>query len=155
MQPLRQLPTHCFDDFKIRKIDLPMLLAIVINTYFVIIIQLLFFSFTLWISPPSFIIIIISISSRIIVYQHQRLYYINSFNSSPPSATYMRQWIGSALVQIMALSATNFSKILIKIQNFSFTKMHLKIPSAKWWQFCPGRRWVNHAGAEAGIVREN
>ena len=24
------------------------------------------------------------------------------FNSSPPSATYMRQWIGSALVQIMA-----------------------------------------------------
>ena len=25
-----------------------------------------------------------------------------SLNSSPPNATYMRQWIGSALVQIMA-----------------------------------------------------
>ena len=33
---------------------------------------------------------------------------------------------------------TNFSEILIKIQNFSFTKMHLKISSAKWRQFCPG-----------------
>ena len=24
------------------------------------------------------------------------------FNSSPPSAAYMRQWVGSALIQIMA-----------------------------------------------------
>ena len=32
----------------------------------------------------------------------------------------------------------NFSEILIKIQNFSFTKMHLKISSAKWRPFCPG-----------------
>ena len=30
-----------------------------------------------------------------------------------------------------------FSKILIKIQNFSFTKMYLKIPSAKRRPFCP------------------
>ena len=33
---------------------------------------------------------------------------------------------------------TNFSEILIKIQNYSFTKMHLKISSAKWQPFCPG-----------------
>ena len=33
---------------------------------------------------------------------------------------------------------TNFSEILIKLQNFSFTKMHLKIPSAKWRPVCPG-----------------
>ena len=33
---------------------------------------------------------------------------------------------------------TNFSEILIKIQNFSFTKMHLKLSSAKWRPFCPG-----------------
>ena len=38
---------------------------------------------------------------------------------------------------------TNFSEILIIIQNFSFTKMHLKISSAKWRPFCPGGRWVN------------
>ena len=33
---------------------------------------------------------------------------------------------------------TNFSEILIAKQNFSITKMHLKIPSAKWGPFCPG-----------------
>ena len=70
--------------------------------------------------------------------------------SYPPSAAYMRQWIRSALVQTMACRlfgakpffltnagllstrplGTNFSEILIKIQNFSFTKMHLQISSA-------------------------
>ena len=33
---------------------------------------------------------------------------------------------------------TNFSEILIKIENFSFMKMHLKMSSAKWQPFCPG-----------------
>ena len=33
---------------------------------------------------------------------------------------------------------TNFSEILIKIQNYSFTKLHLKLSSAKWQPFCPG-----------------
>ena len=32
---------------------------------------------------------------------------------------------------------TNFSGILIKIQNFSFMKMHMKILSAKRGSFCP------------------
>ena len=32
----------------------------------------------------------------------------------------------------------NLQWILLKIQNFSFTKMHLKISSAKSWPFCPG-----------------
>ena len=64
----------------------------------------------------------------------------------------MRQWIGSALVQKMACrllqtnagllpigsSRTNLSEILIKIQNFPFTKKHLKISSAKWQPFYPG-----------------
>ena len=75
------------------------------------------------------------------------------FNSRP-SAAYMRQWMRSTLVQIMAWNwigiissnaallsigplGTNFSEILVKIQNFSFTKMHLKISSAKWRPFCP------------------
>ena len=78
-------------------------------------------------------------------------------NSSPPRAAYMCQWIKSALIQIMAspirhqaiistnaglLSirplGTNFSQILIKIQNLLFMKMHLKISSAEWRPFCPG-----------------
>ena len=87
-------------------------------------------------------------------YRHRLAWYC--INSSP-LVPHMRRWIGSALVQIMACCLfgakplsksilllsigtleTNFSEIFIKIQNFSFTKMHLKISSAKWWPFCPG-----------------
>ena len=39
---------------------------------------------------------------------------------------------------------TNFSEIVIKIQNFSFTKLHLKIPSAKWQSFCPWGDELTH-----------
>ena len=46
-------------------------------------------------------------------------------------------WTNAGLLSIGPLG-TNFSKILIKIQNFSFTKMHLKLSSAKQWPFCPG-----------------
>ena len=78
-------------------------------------------------------------------------------NSSSPSASYMHQWIGPALLQIMACHLVSAkplsepileyyqlypmeqtSEIVIKIPNFSFTKMHLKISSAKWRPFCPG-----------------
>ena len=38
----------------------------------------------------------------------------------------------------IGLLGTNFSENLIKIQNFSFTKMHLKTSSAKWRPFFPG-----------------
>ena len=65
------------------------------------------------------------------------------------------QWIGSALVQILACHlfgtkplskpmlgycplGTNFSEILIKIQDFSLMKMHVQISSSIWWPFCPG-----------------
>ena len=33
---------------------------------------------------------------------------------------------------------TNFSEILCEIHTFSLKKMHLKMSSAKWWQFCLG-----------------
>ena len=81
---------------------------------------------------------------------------ISDIDSSPPSATYMRRWILSALVQIMACRLfgakpfskpmlgqyqlwhvrTKFSETLIKMQHFSFTKIHLKISSGKWRPFC-------------------
>ena len=38
---------------------------------------------------------------------------------------------------------TNFSEILIEIQNISFTKMHLKTSSAKWRPSCPRRDELN------------
>ena len=77
-------------------------------------------------------------------------------NSSPPSATYMCQdcigsdnglspirrqaiiWTSAGLLSIGPLR-TNSSEIFIKIQNFSFKKMHLKISSSKRQPFYPGR----------------
>ena len=58
--------------------------------------------------------------------------------------------IFSRLIQTLG---TNFSEILIKIHTFSFMKMHLKMSSAKWRQYCLGlnvlrinwdvaRKWV-------------
>ena len=86
----------------------------------------------------------------------------------PPSAAQMRQWIGSALVQIgsdrwrVAYSApshylnqntgllsivileTNCSGIRIGILSFSFKKMHLKLSSAKTAAILCRERWVNN-----------
>ena len=63
-------------------------------------------------------------------------------NPSSRTTAYMRQLIGSALVQIMACRhqapGKNFSEILLKISNFSFNKMHLQMSFAKWRPFCPG-----------------
>ena len=39
---------------------------------------------------------------------------------------------------------TNVNGILIKIQNFLFTKMHLKISSVKWRPFFPGGDELRH-----------
>ena len=46
-------------------------------------------------------------------------------------------WTSARLLLIGPLG-TNFGEILSNIQNFSFTKMHLKISSAKRQPFCPG-----------------
>ena len=52
-------------------------------------------------------------------------------------------WTNAGLSSIGPLK-TNFSEILIKTQNFSFTKMHLKISSGKRQLFCPGGDVLNH-----------
>ena len=82
------------------------------------------------------------------------------FNLSPPSAMYMHQsvsWVSigsdnglspiqrqaiilaSAVLMTIGPIGINFNEILIKIPNFSFTKMHVNILCAKWLPFCPGR----------------
>ena len=83
---------------------------------------------------------------------------ISLINSSSYNAAYMRQWTWPALVQITVCRLfgtkplsepilgllsigplrTNFGDIVSKIQNFSFTKMHLKISSAKRQPFVHG-----------------
>ena len=46
-------------------------------------------------------------------------------------------WTNAGQFLIRPLGIT-FSEVLIKKQNFSFTKMHPTISSAKWRPFCPG-----------------
>ena len=44
----------------------------------------------------------------------------------------------NAGISLIGTLGTNFSAILIKIQTFSFKKLHLKMLSAKWRPFCLG-----------------
>ena len=97
------------------------------------------------------------ITSYNIMWRELHILSLNSkpVNSSPLSTAYIRRWIGYALVQIMACRllgtkplsipmlgyyqlGTIFSELLIKIRDVSFTKMHLKTSSAKWWPIGPG-----------------
>ena len=62
---------------------------------------------------------------------------IGSDNGLSPILRQAIIWTSAWLLSIGPLG-TNLSEIVIKIQNFSFTKMHLKISSAKSQPFCPG-----------------
>ena len=92
------------------------------------------------------------------------------FNSSPPSAAYMRQWIRSALFQVMACClfcakplpepmlaycqlGTNFSEIWIGILSFSIKKRHLKLLSAKMAAILSKERWVRWYSTSNGIQK--
>ena len=111
---------------------------------------------------PSHKMALSGVTTQNISYVSDKRGYSLDFNSSPPSAASMRRWIGSALFQILAcclfgtkplsnptLGYCQFDsyeqtsgKFFIKIQNFSFPKMHLKISSAKWRPFLSRGRWV-------------
>ena len=72
---------------------------------------------------------------------------IGSDNGLSPIRRQAIIWISSDLLSIRP-SGTNFSEMITKIQKFSFTKMHMKISSAKRWPFVQGWglgwgwRWV-------------
>ena len=57
-------------------------------------------------------------------------HWIRKFDAKPLS----KPMLGFCQLQ----SKIKFTEILIKIQNISFTKMHLKFSSAKWQPFCTG-----------------
>ena len=83
-------------------------------------------------------------------------------NSCPPSVTYIRQWTGSSLVQVMACclftakplpvlmlvycQLESWEQILVKFESefyhFAFKKMHLKFSSAKMTAILSRGRWV-------------
>ena len=61
---------------------------------------------------------------------------IGSYNGLLPVRHQAIIWTNAGLLSIGSLR-TIFSEILVSIPNFSSTKMHLKISSAKWQPFCP------------------
>ena len=62
---------------------------------------------------------------------------IGSDNGLSPGRRQAIIWTNAGILLIEPLG-TNFSEILIRIQAFSFKKMHLKMSSAKWRPFCLG-----------------
>ena len=52
-------------------------------------------------------------------------------------------WTNTGLLSIGPLG-TKSSEIFIKMQNFSYTKMHMNISSAKRRPFCPGGDELNY-----------
>ena len=66
-----------------------------------------------------------------------KLTIIGSDNGLSPDRRQAITWTNAGILLIGPLG-TNLNEILIKIQTFSFTKMHLKISSPKWRPFCLG-----------------
>ena len=85
-------------------------------------------------------------------------------NSSTYGAAYMRPWIWSVLLPVMACRlfgakplpeaigplGTNSNAIWIKIQNFSFRNIHLEMSSLRWQTLCRVggcncAKWLNHS----------
>ena len=60
---------------------------------------------------------------------------IGSDNSLSPDRRQAIIWTNAELL-LIGPSGTNFCEILIRIDTFSFKKMHLKMLSAKWRPFC-------------------
>ena len=75
---------------------------------------------------------------------------IGSDNGLSPSRRQAIIWTNAGILLIGSLG-TNFSETLIGIQTFSYKKMHLKVPSAKWLPFCLGLNVLNQASLLAGL----
>ena len=70
----------------------------------------------------------------------------SSDNGLSPGRRQAIIWTNAGILLIGPLG-TNFSEILIEINTFSFKKMRLKMPSAKWRPFCLGLNeliWLNY-----------
>ena len=74
-----------------------------------------------------------------------KLTIIGSDNGLSPERRQAIIWTNARILLIGPLG-TNFSEILIEILTFSFTKMSLKVSSAKWRPFCLGLNVLTHCG---------
>ena len=68
---------------------------------------------------------------------NSKLTIIGSDNGVSPGWRQTIIWTNAEILLTEPLG-TKFGEILIEIHTCSFIKMHLKIPSAKWGQFCLG-----------------
>ena len=75
---------------------------------------------------------------------------IGSYNGLSPIRHQAIIWTSAWLLSI-GLLGIKFSEIFIKIKNFSFRKMHLKISSAKRRPFVQGK-WVKSICASSGVM---
>ena len=66
-----------------------------------------------------------------------KLTIIGSDNGLSPGRHKAIIWTNAGILLIWNLGA-NFSEILIEMYTFPLKKMHLKMSSAEWWQFCIG-----------------
>ena len=73
-----------------------------------------------------------------------KLTIIGSHNGLAPGQRQTIIWTNAGILLIQTLG-TNFCEILREIHDFSFKKMHLKMSSAKWRQFCLGLNVLNYA----------
>ena len=72
---------------------------------------------------------------------------IGSDNGLSPGRRQAIIWTNAGILLIEPVG-TNFSEILIGIQIFSFTKMRLKMSSAKWRPFCLGLNVITASYSE-------
>ena len=73
---------------------------------------------------------------------------ISSDNGLSPDQCEAIIWTNAGILLIEHLGR-NFNEIQIKIQNFSFMKMHLKMLSGKWHPFDPGGDELTDSGLVA------
>ena len=76
-------------------------------------------------------------------FMYCKLTIIGSDNGLSPDQRQAIIWTNAGILLIEPLG-TNFSEILIGIQTFSFTKMRMKMSSAKWRPFCLGLNVLTH-----------
>ena len=68
---------------------------------------------------------------------------IGSDNDLSPGRLQAIIWTNAGILLIGPLG-TNFSEIQIRIETFSYKKMHLKMSSVKWCLFCLGLNVLKH-----------
>ena len=77
---------------------------------------------------------------------------IGSYNGLSPGRRQAIIWTNAGILLIRPLG-TNFNEMLIEILTFSFTKMRLKVSSAKWRPFCLGLNvLISFCGVRVGAV---